>query len=109
MLLVAAHGVFQRPHRLLAELVPRQSKKNIPTGQAKTILATVRPRDVAGKTRRRLAADQVADLVTVEKEIKAMVLSPAPPWWSTPWWAVGRVRRWALGRPSRASVVIARP
>src|SRR6187200_3004363 len=38
-----------RLHRLLAELVPGQGKKNITTGQAKTILATVRPRDVAGK------------------------------------------------------------
>ena len=39
-----------RLHRLLAELVPGQGKKNITTGQAKTILATVRPRDVAGNT-----------------------------------------------------------
>ncbi len=39
-----------RLHRLLAELVPGQRKKNITTGQAKTILATVRPRDVAGRS-----------------------------------------------------------
>jgi transposase len=35
--------------------------------QAKAILASVRPRDLAGKTRRRLAAEQLAELVTVDK------------------------------------------
>ena len=61
-----------RVHRLLSELVPGQSKKNISTGQAKAILATVKPRDVAGKTRRRLAAEQVAELVVIEKKAKAV-------------------------------------
>jgi transposase len=61
-----------RLHRLLSELVPGQGKKNITTGQAKTILASVRPRDVAGKTRRRLAAEQLAALVSIEKKIKAL-------------------------------------
>jgi transposase len=61
-----------RLHRLLSELVPGHGKKNITTGQAKTILATVRPRDVAGKTRRRLAAEQIADLVSIEKKTKAL-------------------------------------
>ena len=40
--------------------------------QAKAILASVRPRDLAGKTRRRLAADQLAELVAVDKKIKAL-------------------------------------
>ena len=61
-----------RLHRLLAELVPGQGKKNITTGQAKTILASVRPRDVAGKTRRRLAAEQLGELVAIEKKTKAL-------------------------------------
>jgi transposase len=61
-----------RLHRLLSELVPGQRKKNITTGQAKTILATVKPRDVAGKTRRRLAAEQIAELIAVEKKIKTL-------------------------------------
>ena len=61
-----------RVHRLLSELVPGQSKKNISTGQAKTILATVKPRDIAGKTRRRLAAEQIAELVAIEKKAKAL-------------------------------------
>jgi transposase len=32
----------------------------------------VRPRELAGKTRRRLAAEQVAELVAVDKKIKAL-------------------------------------
>ncbi len=40
--------------------------------QAKGILASVRPRDLAGKTRRRLAVEQLTDLVAVEKKIKAL-------------------------------------
>jgi len=61
-----------RLHRLLAELVPGQGKKDITTGQAKKILATVKPRDVAGKTGRRLAGEQIAELVAIEKRIKAL-------------------------------------
>ena len=61
-----------RVHRLLSELVPGQRKRDITTAEAKAILATVKPRDVAGKTRRRLAAEQVADLVAIEKKVKAL-------------------------------------
>jgi transposase len=61
-----------RLHRLLGELTPGKSKKDITTGQAKVILASVRPRDLAGKTRRRLAAEQLAELVVVEKKIKTL-------------------------------------
>jgi hypothetical protein len=64
------------------ELTPGKAKKDITTLQAKKILASVRPRDLAGKTRRRLAAEQLADLVVVDKktkaltkELKAMVLA----------------------------------
>jgi transposase len=60
-----------RLQRLLSELTPGQAKKDITAPQAKAILATVRPRDIAGKTRRRLAADQLTELVAVEKKIKA--------------------------------------
>jgi transposase len=61
-----------RLHRLLAELLPGQAKKDITTGQAKAMLSSVRPRDLAGKTRRRLAAEELAELVAVEKKIKAL-------------------------------------
>lgn len=71
-----------RLQALLAELTPGQAKKDITTGQAKTMLASVKPRDIAGKTRRRIAAEELAELVAVEAkmkkataELKAMVLA----------------------------------
>jgi transposase len=57
--------------RLLSELTPGKAKKDITALKAKAILASVRPRDLAGKTRRRLAVEQLAELVAVEKKIKA--------------------------------------
>ena len=59
-----------RLHRLLAELVPGKAKKDLTALQAKAILATVRPRDIAGKTRRKIAAEELADLLTVEAKMK---------------------------------------
>ena len=59
-----------RLQRLLAELVPGQAKKDLTALQAKAILASVRPRDIAGKTRRRIAAEELADLVAVEAKMK---------------------------------------
>jgi transposase len=60
-----------RLHRLLSELVPGQSKKDITALQAKAILASVRPRDSVGKTRKRLALEQLAEMVAMEKKMKA--------------------------------------
>jgi transposase len=71
-----------RLQALLAELLPGQAKRDITTGQAKAMLATVRPRDIAGKTRRRIAAEELNELISVEakikkatSELKAMVLA----------------------------------
>jgi transposase len=60
-----------RLHRLLAELTPGTAKKDLTALQAKTILASVRQRDLAGKTRR-LAAEQLGEMVAIEKKIKAL-------------------------------------
>ena len=71
-----------RLQRLLAELTPGSAKKDITTAQAKAILAGVRPRDLVGKTQRRLAAEQLAELVVIEKRSR-----PSPPSssrWSRP-------------------------
>ena len=59
-----------RLQALLAELLPGQGKKDITAPQAKALLATVRPRDVAGKTCRRIAAEELAELVAVDAKIK---------------------------------------
>src|SRR4029453_11404248 len=61
-----------RLKRLLSELPRGKAKKDITTLQAKVILASVRPRDMAGKTRRRLAAEQLAELVVVDKKVKTL-------------------------------------
>ena len=61
---------MNRLQRLLAELVPGQAKKDLTALQARAILATLRPRDIAGKTRRRTAVEELADLVAVEAKIK---------------------------------------
>lgn len=49
-------------HQLLLELIPGGAKRDLSAAQAKALLATIRPRDVVGKTRRRVAAELVADL-----------------------------------------------
>src|SRR5215208_6530943 len=49
-------------HQLLLELIPGGAKRNLSAAQAKALLAKIRPRDVVGKTRRRVAAELVADL-----------------------------------------------
>jgi hypothetical protein len=50
--------------------VAGQAKRDITPLQAKVMLAGVRPRDVAGKTRRRIAAEELADLTAVDAKIK---------------------------------------
>ena len=67
-------------HALLLELLPGGAKKDLSAAQAKALLAKVRPRDLVGKTRRRLAAELVADLEQIyarkkaaDKELKALV------------------------------------
>lgn len=61
-----------RLHAKLAELLPGQRKKNLTAGQAKELLARVRPRDLAGKTRRATAVEELADLIRIEAKLKAI-------------------------------------
>ncbi|HZL05170.1 MAG TPA: transposase, partial [Coriobacteriia bacterium] len=58
-------------HHLLLELVPGGAKTSLSAAQAKEILNTVRPRDAAGKVRRRVAAELVADLERTYRRKKA--------------------------------------
>jgi transposase len=61
-----------RLQRLLVELIPGHHKRDLSALQAKALLATVRPRDLAGKTRRRMAAEEIADLVAVDTKRKKL-------------------------------------
>jgi transposase len=58
-------------HALLLELIPGGAKKDLSAAQAKALLATVRPRDLAGKTRRRVAAELIGDLERIYARKKA--------------------------------------
>jgi transposase len=67
-------------HALLLQLIPGGAKKFLSAAQAKELLAPVRPRDELGKTRRRVAAELIADLERVyarskaaDKELAALV------------------------------------
>jgi hypothetical protein len=64
--------VTGRLHRLLLELLPGGAKKFLSARQARTLLATVKPRDLAGKTRRRLAAELIAELEAIDKKTRAL-------------------------------------
>jgi transposase len=58
-------------HQLLLELIPGGAKKDLSAAQAKALLATVRPRDAAGKARRRVAAELIRDLERIYQRTKA--------------------------------------
>jgi hypothetical protein len=58
-------------HHLLLELIPGGAKKDLSAAQAKALLAKVRPRDAAGKARRRVAAELISDLERIYTRKKA--------------------------------------
>jgi transposase len=58
-------------HHLLLELIPGGAKKDLSAAQAKALLAKVRPRDAAGKARRRVAAELITDLERIYQRKKA--------------------------------------
>jgi transposase len=67
-------------HRILLEMLPGGAKRYLSAAQAKALLAGVRPRDAVGKTRKRVAAELVADLERIytrkkaaDKELKELV------------------------------------
>jgi len=61
-----------RLQRLLTELIPGGAKRDLSALQAKRLLATVKPRSLVGKTIRRMATEEIADLVAVDAKLKAI-------------------------------------
>lgn len=61
-----------RLHQLLAELIPAGAQRNLTVTAAKAHLAKVRPRDVAGRARRQIAADLIGDITALERKIKTL-------------------------------------
>jgi transposase len=69
-LVAARTATVNHLHQLLMELIPAGAQRNLTAGKAKALLATVRPRDTAGRTRRQLAADLIDDLVGLDRKLK---------------------------------------
>ena len=63
--------IVSQLHQQLLELIPGGAKRDLSAAQAKTLLVKVRPRDAAGKTRRRVAAELIADLERIYQRKKA--------------------------------------
>ena len=59
-----------RIHRLLPGLLPGGAKQFLSAAQARALIAAIRPRDMAGKTRRRLAAELITELEGIDRKIK---------------------------------------
>jgi transposase len=58
-------------HRLLLELFPGGAKRFLSARQARALIATIKPRDILGKTRRRLAVKLIGELEAIDTKIKA--------------------------------------
>ncbi|GAA2743045.1 IS110 family transposase [Terrabacter aerolatus] len=58
-------------HALVLELIPGGAKRDLSAAQARRLLASVRPRDVVGKTRKRVAMELVVDLERIYARKKA--------------------------------------
>jgi transposase len=67
----ARTDLLNRIHKLLLELLPGGAKKYLSAAQARALLNTIRPRDLVGRTRRRLASELITELVQVDKKTKA--------------------------------------
>ena len=63
---------LNRLHRLLAELVPGDAARHLTALQAKTLLASVRPRDLPGRTRRELAVELIGEVQAFDSKLKAL-------------------------------------
>jgi transposase len=61
-----------RLHRLLCELTPGGMARKLTALKAASVLARVRPRDEAGKIRRALAVQHVADIRRLDQQLKTI-------------------------------------
>jgi transposase len=59
-------------HQLLMELIPAGAERKLTAAKAKALIATVRPRDVAGRTRRQLAVDLIEDVTALDRKLKEL-------------------------------------
>lgn len=67
----ASTQTINRLHRVLLELFPGGAKQFLSSHQARALIATTKPRDIVGRTRRRLAVELIGELEGIDKKIKA--------------------------------------
>ena len=63
---------INRLHKLLLELFPGGAPKFLSSHKARAMIATIKPRDIVGKTRRRLTVELIVELEGIDKKIKAI-------------------------------------
>jgi transposase len=63
---------LNRMHRLMAGLVPGGAPVTKSVAQYQALLTAVRPRDPVGRTRRRLAAEQLHELTRLDARLKTL-------------------------------------
>jgi transposase len=68
----ACNQALNRLHRLFLDLIPGGAPVKKSASQYQALLATVRPRDLAGRTRRRMAAEELEDIHRLDAKLKAM-------------------------------------
>lgn len=61
-----------RLHQTLMELIPAGAPRGLTAGRAKELLATVRPRDIAGRTRRQVAVDIIDDVGVLDRKLQTL-------------------------------------
>jgi hypothetical protein len=78
----ARTDLLNRIHKLMLELLPGGAKKFLSADQARAMLNTIRPRDLVGRTRRRLASELISELVQADKKSRQRTRNC--PSWSRP-------------------------
>jgi len=63
---------LNRTHQLLMELIPSGAPKRLSATKAKQLVATVKPREIAGRTRRAMVVELIDDVVILDRKIKAI-------------------------------------
>ena len=63
---------INRLHKLPLELFPGGAPQFLSAHKGRTLIATIKPRDIVGKTRRRLAVELIVELEGIDKKIKAI-------------------------------------
>lgn len=54
----------------MLELLPGGAKQFLSARQARALIATIRPRDIVARTSRRLVAELIGELESIDKKIK---------------------------------------